>query len=163
MGTWGGGENFVCIKSWPTWPPEIRPPRSPTRVEYPSFISMMKSCAYACLAAETTCSIVYSCSSRPYFMLSKIVRANSGVSYGSGVGWIGRSEGAAVSGGCQRRLPAAVASGGCQGRLPAAVAIVQFLEATRTCATTPQRPRWCATLRLRRSRPSSEIAPPAGS
>mmetsp|Transcript_8990 Transcript_8990/g.21030 ORF Transcript_8990/g.21030 Transcript_8990/m.21030 type:complete len:102 (+) Transcript_8990:563-868(+) len=27
------------------WPPEIRPPRSPTRVEYPSFISSMKSCA----------------------------------------------------------------------------------------------------------------------
>ena len=32
-----------------------------------------------------------------------------------------------------------------------------------SCATTPHRPRWCATLRLVRSLPSIEIDPLAGS
>mmetsp|Transcript_75500 Transcript_75500/g.147846 ORF Transcript_75500/g.147846 Transcript_75500/m.147846 type:complete len:90 (+) Transcript_75500:565-834(+) len=46
-------------------PPLSLPPRSPTRVWYPSFISEMNSWACAFVAADTTCSMVYSWSSSP--------------------------------------------------------------------------------------------------
>ena len=70
------------------WPPDRRPPRSPTRVWYASFMSEMKSCACASAAAAST-SLPRSSSASasslsapgwPYAIFLRMLRANSGVS-----------------------------------------------------------------------------------
>ena len=60
-------------------PPDNFIPRSPTRVPYPSGRVVMKSCAFAALAAATTSSIAASGLAKRMF--SVIVVENSTVSW----------------------------------------------------------------------------------
>mmetsp|Transcript_58970 Transcript_58970/g.120758 ORF Transcript_58970/g.120758 Transcript_58970/m.120758 type:complete len:229 (+) Transcript_58970:307-993(+) len=57
------------------WPPESMTPRSPTCALYASGMRMMKSCAFAILAARWTFAIV--APSLPYMMFSSIDMAKS--------------------------------------------------------------------------------------